>query len=72
MFWQKKIIDVMDKKDLFFEFVFGFVMGLAVALFIVWGVTYDTPKPIDVYRGKTTLQITYRDSIAIDSVVVFK
>lgn len=29
-------------------------------------------KPIDVYRGKTTLEITYRDSIPIDSVVVFK
>ena len=28
--------------------------------------------PIDVYRGKTTLEITYKDSIAIDSVVVWK
>lgn len=28
--------------------------------------------PIDVYRGKTILEITYRDSIAIDSVVVWK
>lgn len=28
--------------------------------------------PLDVYRGKTTLEITYRDSVAIDSVVVFK
>lgn len=30
------------------------------------------PKAIDVYRGKTTLEITYRDSIPIDSIVVFK
>ncbi len=30
------------------------------------------PKPIDVYRGYTTLQITYQDSVPIDSVVVFK
>ena len=30
------------------------------------------PKPIDVYRGKTTLEITYRDSVAVDSVVVYK
>lgn len=28
--------------------------------------------PMDVYRGKTTLAITYKDSIAIDSVVVWK
>lgn len=31
-----------------------------------------TPTALDVYRGKTTLQITYRDSIPVDSVVVFK
>ena len=30
------------------------------------------PQAIDVYRGKTTLEITYRDSIPVDSVVVFK
>ena len=29
-------------------------------------------KSIDVYRGKTTLEITYRDSVAVDSVVVYK
>ena len=27
---------------------------------------------IEVYRGNTTLQITYQDSIPIDSVVVYK
>ena len=27
---------------------------------------------IDVYRNRTTLEITYRDSIPIDSIVVFK
>lgn len=32
----------------------------------------DSPKAIDVYRGKTTLEITYRDSIPIDSTVVYK
>lgn len=30
------------------------------------------PQAIDVYRGKTTLEIAYRDSVAIDSVVVYK
>ena len=28
--------------------------------------------PIDVYRDKTTLEITYRDGFAIDSAVVWK
>ena len=32
----------------------------------------STPKAIDVYRGKTTLQITYVDSIPQDTVIVFK
>ena len=32
----------------------------------------DKPTALDVYRGNTTLQITYQDSIPIDSVVVFK
>lgn len=32
----------------------------------------DKPTAMDVYRGKTTLKITYVDSVAVDSVVVFK
>lgn len=32
----------------------------------------NSPNAIDVYRGKTTLEITYKDSIPVDSVVVFK
>jgi hypothetical protein len=27
---------------------------------------------MDVYRGKATLEITYKDGIPVDSVVVFK
>ena len=44
-------------------------------LYGVFGSAYvqqHRPKPIDVYRGKTTLEITYRDSVAIDSTVVYK
>jgi len=32
----------------------------------------NTPTALDVYRGNTTLEITYKDSIPVDSVVVFK
>lgn len=35
-------------------------------------ISISTPKAIDVYRGRTTLEITYRDSIHVDSVVMFK
>ena len=30
------------------------------------------PTAIDVYKNKTTLEITYRDGVPVDSVVVFK
>ena len=42
-----------------------------VALFSSYG-NRNTPTSKDVYEGKTTLEITYRDSIPVDSVVVFK
>ena len=32
----------------------------------------EKPKAIDVYRGNTTLEITYKNGIAVDSTVVFK
>lgn len=47
------------------------VMFLLGMLCIACG-TDNTPTALDVYRGKTTLEITYRDSVAIDSVVVYK
>ena len=31
-----------------------------------------TPTAFDVYKGKTELQITYKETIPVDSVVVFK
>lgn len=34
--------------------------------------TISEPQAIDVYRNKTTLKVTYVDSVAVDSVVVFK
>lgn len=33
---------------------------------------YNEPPAIEVYRGNTTLEITYRDGVPIDSVVVYK
>lgn len=53
-------------------------LGAIIILYIINGIEiiyeYYSPSvtPIDVYRGKTTLEITYKDSIAIDSVVVWK
>lgn len=49
------------------------VIVFIVVGFCILGSRYNPPiRPIDVYRGKTTLEITYRDSVAVDSVVVWK
>ena len=50
---------------LLIAYAIGMLIGIVVCLQL--GV-----KPIDVYRGKTTLEVTYRDSVAIDSTVVYK
>ena len=65
------------------EFTSGFFAGLGLgitAMQIVFNVVFgdmcdsDDIKnaQLDVYRGKTTLEITYRDSVAVDSTVVYK
>lgn len=63
-----------DKKN---NVVGTIVIIISVGLFL-FAATYkpqnksNSPKAIDVYRGKTELEITYRDTIAIDSTVVWK
>ena len=52
--------------------LFTAIVGIAGICSIALGVDDDIPTAIDVYRGKTTLEITYRDSVAVDSVVVYK
>ena len=50
----------------------GAILGLIGAIWHQWELDKDIPTALDVYRGKTTLEITYRDSVAIDSTVVYK
>ena len=50
----------------------GAVVGMVGAVGHQVEVHKDVPTALDVYRGKTTLEITYRDSVAIDSTVVYK
>ena len=51
---------------------------ILIPFFLTTGIIFsllvlsDTPQAIDVYRGNTTLKITYKDGVAIDSTVVFK
>ena len=50
----------------------GAVVGMIGAIGRHFELDKDAPTALDVYRGKTTLEITYRDSVAVDSVVVYK
>lgn len=61
------------------NFTCGVFVGIILAIVTVFEVIVVTdiiekpkPTPMDVYQGKTTLEYTIRDSIKVDSVVVFK
>ena len=49
-----------------YSFIFSFI------IFVLLLFQLDKPKAIDVYKGKTTLEITYKDSVPVDSTVVWK
>lgn len=63
------IMLLSEEKAVMLVFIFMVYIG---TLLITIGVTDDNPQAIDVYRGKTTLRITYQDNVPVDSVVVFK
>ena len=50
----------------------GIILGLMAIVVKGREKEVTTPTALDVYRGKTTLEITYRDSVTIDSTVVYK
>ena len=45
---------------------------MAMFLIIAYLCKPSKPKAIDVYRDKTTLEITYKNSVPIDTVVIWK
>ena len=49
-----------------YSFIFSFI------IFVLLLFQLDKPKAIDVYKGKTTLEITYKDRVPVDSIVVWK
>lgn len=51
------------------------LLTISAIILVVLSASYKSrniPTALDVYQGNTTLEITYRDSIPVDSVVVFK
>lgn len=65
------IVDV-KKEELIAKFLF-YALPLYLFLVLILLISHTTkPKAIDVYKGKTTLEITYKDKVPIDSTVVWK
>lgn len=52
--------------------VFSSIIGITLLFVGIVKTSPKRPTALDVYQGKTTLQITYRDSIPVDTIVVFK
>jgi hypothetical protein len=50
-----------------------YIISTAIVAVTLYSInSLRSPKAIDVYRGKTTLQITYKGNIPIDTTVVYK
>ena len=59
--------DEFDGKPLIFIlFIYSLLVLLLSSFYI------KEPRAIDVYKGETTLRITYQDGVPIDSTVVWK
>jgi hypothetical protein len=66
-------VSFFDKENRFFAgHCCMFLLLMAIFLGVKIFSNEKELTPLEVYRGNTTLEITYRDSIAIDSVVVWK
>ena len=63
--------EILEDTD-FTRTILGIFTGCSmIAMFLI--IAYlCKPKAIDVYRDKTTLEITYKNSVPIDTVVVWK
>lgn len=64
--------DKGNKDERFCSALILTILGIVFVMLISSYNNRNTPTALDVYQGKTTLEITYKDSIPVDSVVVFK
>ena len=60
-----------DERNFPYGLIGGMISAVIPTILLVC-VIDEQPKAMDVYQGKTKLEITYKDSVPVDSVVVFK
>lgn len=66
------LFNIKTKNDLVTAYILGLIGVNFISGSVLWLVVHKYPTAMDVYQGKTTLEITYKEGIAIDSIVVFK
>ena len=66
------IKELTNDDDPFMLFILKCSIVFAFIILIATLFLKEKPKAIDVYKGKTTLEITYKDRVPIDSTVVWK
>ena len=63
--------EILEDTD-FTRIILGIFTGCSMIAMFLMIAYLCKPKAIDVYRDKTTLEITYKNSVPIDTVVVWK
>ena len=63
--------DTLENKEFMRIIMITVTVCSIIAMFLMFA-HLSKPKPIDVYRGNTALEITYKDNVPVDSVVIWK
>ena len=64
------IISGKSEPDGSFITVYSFIFSSIILILLLFQL--NKPTAMDVYRGQTTLEITYKDKVPVDSTVVWK
>lgn len=67
-----EVKDIINGNEINGEACVIFTFVLSCIIFVMCLIHFLKPRAIDVYKGKTTLEITYKDKVPIDSIVVWK
>ncbi len=65
------LIAYVNKHD-WTAYAFGAVGAYIISGAIIFLHQDKRPSALDVYQGKTTLEVTYKNDVPMDTVVVFK
>ena len=68
------VLAILPEEYVRIKLAYCIISVLIFILSVLCIVVYYENKPtaMDVYRGKTTIEITYRDKVPVDTVVVLK